>query len=394
MDRLLKTSADYAAALSRLNSLLDHDPQSGSTEAEEVELLALLISTYERQNFETLAAPTPIEAIRFRMEQLGLAQKDLVRYMGSASRVSEFLAGKRQLTVPMIRALSEGLGIPVKSLVGEEPIVDSGQGDLSWERFPVATLLERGWIPSTVDAIQAVRDLVRPVLPLAVSFRRTSHFRGTRNVDSYALLAWLARVWQRAPARNPTAKSGVVTHEMVHEVVRLSWFETGPQLAVEYLSNSGVQVVIEPAMPRTFVDGATLFRADGPVIALSLRFDRLDNFWYTLLHELGHVLLHASQSVLFVDDIESGPLDEIEHEADTFAREALIPEKEWRESPASKLRSRQAAEHLARRLRISPAIVAGRIRREYRDYRILSDLVGHRAVRRLFPEVEWGDETE
>jgi len=120
MKKVLKTAEDYDEALSHLHQVLDLDPQAGSEIADEAELLALLIATYERATFERLPTPTPIESIRFRMEQLGLVQKDLVRYFGSASRVSEVLAGKRPLTLPMIRALSSGLGIPASLLIGEE----------------------------------------------------------------------------------------------------------------------------------------------------------------------------------------------------------------------------------------------------------------------------------
>jgi HTH-type transcriptional regulator/antitoxin HigA len=119
MKKVLKTAEDYDEALSHLHQVLDLDPQAGSEIADEAELLALLIATYERATFERLPAPTPIESIRFRMEQLGLIQKDLVRYVGSASRVSEVLAGKRPLTLPMIRSLSSGLGIPASLLIGE-----------------------------------------------------------------------------------------------------------------------------------------------------------------------------------------------------------------------------------------------------------------------------------
>src|SRR5436309_875066 len=82
-----------------------------------------------------------------------------------------------------------------------------------------------------------------------------------------------------------------------------------------------------------------------------------------------------------------GTVDDAERDADHLATDVAIPETAWRESPASRLRSRSAVEHLARQLRISSAIVAGRIRRQYNDYRVLNELVGHHTVRQLFPEV-------
>lgn len=391
MYKVIKTSEEYAEALAQLHALLDQDPQPGSSTAEQVELLALLIATYERESFERLPAPTPIEAIRFRMEQLGLAQKDLARYVGSASRASEILAGKRQLTLPMIRALSTGLGIPPSLLIAETEEQPEREPDLDLRKFPVSEIVRRGWVStSQAEALDAIRSFVSPVLPYAAAFRRTSHFRGARTVDSYALVAWLAGIWHKAEKKSSkTIEAQPISEDLVREVVRLSWSERGPLLAIEFLEQHGVDVIVEPALPRTFLDGATLFRSKGPIIGLTLRFDRMDNFWYTLVHELAHVVLHSTRAVLFIDDLEESSDDEIEKEADSFAREVLIPSEAWRASPASRLRSRQAAEHLARQLRISPSIVAGRMRREFNDYRVLGDLVGYHSVRRLFPDLNW-----
>jgi len=390
MNRIIKTAEEYESALARLHRLLDGDPSPASDAANEIELLALLISTYEKQQFERLPAPTAIEAIRFRMEQLGLAQKDLVPYLGTPSRVSEVLAGKRPLSITMIRALSEGLHIPADVLINQVTTDDDASTDLSWEQFPVKEMVRRRWITESDDFRQAVHQFVKPVLPLAAAFRRTTHFRGTRNIDQKALLAWLARVWRKAGAlkkRMPPFEG--LSLDTIREVVRLSWSERGPILACEFLWKHGVVVIVEPALPRTFLDGATIFTQDRPIVGLTLRFDRLDSFWYTLTHELIHVSRHSGVATLFLDDMEAGVADELELETDSLAGEILVPGSAWKSSPASRLRSRQAAEHLARQLQISPAIVAGKIRREFNDYRVLSDLVGQNTVRRLFDDVDW-----
>ena len=134
---------------------------------------------------------------------------------------------------------------------------------------------------------------------------------------------------------------------------------------------------------------------DRPVIGLSLRHDRIDNFWFCLMHELAHLSLHlekptGDEPIRFYDDLDVDDQgDPREEEADKLAGEALIPEEEWKNSPASNLRTPQAAQHLARKLRIHPAIVAGRIRHAYKSYRRLNNLVGSGQVRRLFPEATW-----
>ena len=112
--KVIKSDEQHAAALPRLDALMD--VVAGSEDADELELLALLIDTYESQA-RAREAPTAIEAIRFRMDRMSMRQEDLVPYIGSHRRVSEVLGGKRPLTVGMIKALHCGLGIPAGSLL-------------------------------------------------------------------------------------------------------------------------------------------------------------------------------------------------------------------------------------------------------------------------------------
>lgn len=112
--RPIHNEADYKAALARLEQLMDAQP--GTEEGDELEVLAALIEVYEEKHYP-IALPDPIEAIRFRMDQQGLTQKDLEPYIGHSGRVSEVLNRKRTLTLPMIRRLHEGLGIPLESLI-------------------------------------------------------------------------------------------------------------------------------------------------------------------------------------------------------------------------------------------------------------------------------------
>ena len=114
----IRTEADYAAALLAVAPYFDHEPQAGSDEADQFEVLLLLIEHYEASHYP-IAPPDPVEAIRFRMEQAGLTPKDLEPMIGRLNRVYEVLTRKRPLTLPMIRRLHAGLGIPAESLIGE-----------------------------------------------------------------------------------------------------------------------------------------------------------------------------------------------------------------------------------------------------------------------------------
>lgn len=127
--KVIKTEHEHAQAMTRLMSLMDADPASGSPEADELDVLAVLIEHYEQEHFP-IDPPDPIEAIRFRMEQQGLKNKDLIPYLGSASKVTEVLQGGRNLSLNMIRKLSVGLGIPAEVLI-REPVQRKGKGDVT-----------------------------------------------------------------------------------------------------------------------------------------------------------------------------------------------------------------------------------------------------------------------
>ncbi|MBK7968588.1 MAG: helix-turn-helix domain-containing protein [Bacteroidetes bacterium] len=114
--KVIKTEKDYQIALKRLEVIFE--AKKGSKNGDELELLSLLIDNYEKEKFP-IDLPDPIEAIKFRMEQLGYSQKDLTEVIGLKSRVSEILNRKRKLTLDMIRKLHEVLGIPTEVLVRE-----------------------------------------------------------------------------------------------------------------------------------------------------------------------------------------------------------------------------------------------------------------------------------
>ncbi|MBC7747427.1 MAG: helix-turn-helix domain-containing protein [Methylotenera sp.] len=110
----IKTEKDYQDALARLESIFDS--KKGSAESDELEILGILIEKYEDEQFP-VGFPDPIEAIKFRMEQMGYTQSDLAKVVGLKSRASEILNRKRKLTLEMIRLLHDNLKIPTEVLV-------------------------------------------------------------------------------------------------------------------------------------------------------------------------------------------------------------------------------------------------------------------------------------
>ncbi len=401
--KVIKNREEYEEALRAIEQYMDLDPDPGTVEADQLELLTLLVRDYESRNFPILA-PDPIDAIRFRMDQAQLSQRDLIPYMGSKSKVSEVLSKRRPLTLSMIRALHEGLGIPAKALLATgETDRGTDNNTLDWSEFPLTTMVKRGWIPaSRGDAAARPQALIehflapvgdpRSVLAL---YRQSTVVRSARPLDKYALVAWTVRVLTRAieVTSRFSQKAAAVDSEFMREITKLSWFDEGPRLAKEFLEKHGIAVIIEPHLPKTYLDGASMLipSKKTPVIGMSLRYDRIDNFWYCLMHELAHVSKHLTTNhQAFYDDLDvDNPADPRELEADELAGESLIPQDVWAASPAKAIPSPQAVERLAKELRIHPGIVAGRIRFERKNFRLLNQLVGHGKVRKLFPEITW-----
>jgi HTH-type transcriptional regulator/antitoxin HigA len=120
--KIIKTEEEHKAALRHVETLMDAEPDSQAES--DLELWVLLIDQYEEEQYP-IEAPDPIEAIKFRMDQMGLTQKDLVKFIPAKSKVSEVMNRKRGLSLSMIRAFHSGLGIPTDVLVKEFPLSKS-----------------------------------------------------------------------------------------------------------------------------------------------------------------------------------------------------------------------------------------------------------------------------
>jgi HTH-type transcriptional regulator/antitoxin HigA len=211
-------------------------------------------------------------------------------------------------------------------------------------------------------------------------------------VNRYALLAWQCRIIDLAKKEENKVvnkyKQKAISNEWLNKLAHISIEKDGPQKAIDYLQNIGIRLVVEPHLPQTHLDGAAFLLPDGPVIGLTLRYDRIDNFWFVLFHELVHIMKHLHRGdveSIFDDlDVEAG---DIEREADEHAGEILIPGEKWHTALARFLRSKSSIIDFASKLGIHPAIVAGKIRKEANNYIILTDMVGQGEIRRLFPNV-------
>jgi HTH-type transcriptional regulator/antitoxin HigA len=305
--------------------------------------------------------------------------------------------------MPMARALHEHLGIPAHVLLQRSSVAlsEPAQG-LEWNRFPLKAMAKLGWIPNVRNlaarAGALIEDLIQkaggPEVAGAVLYRKGQHTRANAKTNPYALKAWCWKVLAEARATRPSVEyqRGTVTLEFLRQLARLSWLVEGPRLAQEFLAKHGIPLVTVAHLPRTYLDGAALKLGDGtPVIGLTLRYDRVDNFWFCLLHELAHVgrQMDVDGEAAFIDDLtlrdlEGAREDPMEVQADEWAEEALIPRAIWETSAVHQQPTPMTVIGLANALQIHPAIVAGRVRHERKNYRLLSQFVGTGEVRPHF----------
>jgi len=370
----IRNIGDLQDAKGQLAELLTANASGQHDDA--IEVLSTLIETFENTH-SRVNVPTPIAAVRFRMEELGLSPRQLEPFIGSRARVSEVLSGKRHLSIDMIRALHEGLGIPYEALISERPrstrVENVGAPTLE-KLNTLGFCLERSALPSFVSSSLSHRA---PAL-----LRKTRTQRASSKTDQAALLLWQAAVRQKSETIKPRAAfyHSKFSRFDLRELAKTSAKVDGPRRVISELGDHGISVVILPPLPGTFLDGAAMVSATGiPVIGLTLRHDRLDTFWFTLLHEACHIALHydylLQSNATFIDDIDIQSDDARERKADDLARNSLIPARFLSEVGWGPAITQDHIVSIATRARVHAAIVAGRWQREHHNYKKFSRLI-------------------
>lgn len=325
----------------------------------------------------------------------GWSQKELARKLGLKEQAIQRYEAERYRTISLAnllrvaRALSVEFSAEISSpretyWVPPAPASAEVQKALKHAR-------EYGWIQSTEAAEDGGLSLLTRYIAEHVEIHGTpSLLRTGLNVvdhsEDWTLLSWKAQVTRRAKdtIKQRKVKYRPLDFSWLMDLVRLSRLEDGPVQAMALLLQHGIVLIAERQIPGMSVDGAAFLVDDIPVIGMTLRRDSLDNFWFTLMHEVAHVVLHYRTGLAagFFDDAEATQVDEMEAEANAFASSLLIPEEVWSRSPARITKTAEPIERLAAQLGISPAIIFGRVRMERKNYAIFSDKIGRDKVRK------------
>jgi HTH-type transcriptional regulator/antitoxin HigA len=260
--------------------------------------------------------------------------------------------------------------------------------DVVWGQLPYKEMIKRKWfdLPRGANPIECVKEyFLHAAGPQFASAFHRKKMRSGNVPNEYALLAWQARILGRAHGKIEAGEVGIfeLDDRWLPELVRFTNRKDGPKRARDLLAEKGIVLIVERHLPGSYLDGAAML-GDGetPVVGLTLRYDRLDNFWFVLMHELGHVFLHLFDGLRFdfFDEEGANDGDAIEAEADKFALDALIPEALWDQCLSRFALSEEAVKIDAEKIGIDPSIIAGRIRKERGNNTIMNDLVGQDQV--------------
>lgn len=360
-----------------------------------------------REIVQPARAVSPGEIIEMELEERGWLQRDLAEIMGRPPQaISEIIRGAKQITPETALELAQAFGTSAEIWTNLEANYrlqlarqrsGNGESDIAtrsklYGMLPIADLIRRGWLRATSVADDLERDTRHllggdPETMIAAVSLRHSVARGP---ERGAQVAWVARVRQLAQSQEvppfrretltraiPTIRQLASTPEQVSEVPSL-------------LQSLGVRFIIVPQLPKTYIDGVLCDADSAPIIGLTLRYDRIDSFWFTLMHELAHLVLgHRALHLDNLDDKEQRR-DAQEMEAHQQARSWLIDQSAldaWvaRTKPYF---SRQKIERFAATQQIHPGILLGQL--------MFDEIVEYKHLRGLLSKVspylrDWSD---
>jgi len=322
----------------------------------------------------------PGEVLAETLGARSMTQAELARRTGRpVQAVNEIIRGTKAITPETALQLERVLGVPAHvwtrleadyrfnkaRLEDEQRLV--GQVDRV-RKFPYGAMAKQGWVPVTLSAVERVRNLLSffgvgaldaVSANYAAAFRRSSATKGS----SEALAAWLRQGQRKAAEVRTASFDREKLEQFVPQLRRMTSEDPGrfePRLR-SGLAAVGVAIVLVPHLPGSGIQGATFWRGASAVVQLTLRYKWQDVFWFTLLHEVGHLLLHERNEV-FVD-IENGrPRDERETEANDYAANLLIKAEQYEHFVAERSTFPETAVRtFAEQQKIPPGIVVGRL---------------------------------
>lgn len=341
----------------------------------------------------------PGDSIRAEMEDRGWSQKDLAAILGlSEKHINQLLSNKASVTIETARLLSGvflqspefwmnlDAAYRLRATASEVPEVPGLLARL-FEAMPIRDMQKKGWLPKDTALLKEhalafwgitdIKDLsLLEAQKQQVCFRHSQKFE---QYNYFYALTWLQKVKSllgREPS--PPAFSRIALQNLAERIHLFSRENQGITSFLAALNDAGVYFIVVPHLEKTFTDGASLWFEDHPAIVLTGRFNRNDNFWFTIAHEIGHVLLHEvelKENRPFIDSTEGEDQEQKkqEAEADAFARKHLKIDDTLRYFELRLRISEKAVAECARILALHPALIVGALQHAGRiSYRLLN----------------------
>jgi HTH-type transcriptional regulator / antitoxin HigA len=344
--------------------------------------------------------PTPGKILSRELEARGWTQKDLAEIIGRpVQTINEIIRGTKQITPETAIELSQALGTSPEfwtnleakyrlHLAGKEKQEEETEQNITrksrlYTILPISELIKNGWIKKadSIDDLeqQVCRFLCIPSLDeipqLDVNFRCSEH----REPEDISRIAWVKRVENLAKEQIVTCFDRTKLENAIPEILACAEQVENIVLIPKLLADLGVHFVIVPHLSKTYLDGAAFYLESNPVIALTLRYDRIDSFWFTLMHELAHIVLGHQGS--FLDNLDALEENEEETEANQKAAEWLIHSQPLNDFIIrnKKVFSRKAIEKFSQTQSRHPGIILGRLQHD--------KLIPHKNLRPLLVKV-------
>jgi HTH-type transcriptional regulator / antitoxin HigA len=348
------------------------------------------------QQLVAARVPPPGRILIRELEARGWTQKDLAEITGRpVQTINEITQAKKQITPETALDFAEAFGTSAEFWTNLETNYRLHQARKEKQEreitrkshlygvAPIAELIKRGWIAGSDSTAELERQVCEfydiPAIDqppkLTINFRCAA----VRDPEAIAQLAWAKQVERLARRQTVGRFDRGQLQAAIPQFLALAEQSEDVQRISDLLLSLGVHFVIVPHLSKTYLDGAAFYLGEHPIVALTLRYDRIDSFWFTLMHELGHIV--AGHQGSYLDDLGNLALNQEETEANQLAANWLIDPQAFEDFVAQHQPrfSRKAIETFARQQQRHPGIILGRLHND--------ELVPHKNLRALLVKV-------
>jgi HTH-type transcriptional regulator / antitoxin HigA len=348
------------------------------------------------QQLAPARVPPPGRILSRELEARGWTQKDLAEITGRPIQtINEIIQAKKQITPETALDLGEAFGTSAEFWTNLETKYrlhlarkDTQERDVIrksqlYTLAPISELIKRGWLQATDNLDELERqvcnffgiDSIAQPPKLAINFRCAQE----RDPEAIAQLAWVKQVENLAKQQTVGHFDRERLKAAIPKILACAKCPEDVVQVPDLLRSLGIHFVIVPHLSKTYLDGAAFYLAEHPVVALTLRYDRIDSFWFTLMHELGHIV--AGHQGSYLDDLGNLALTDEETEANQLAANWLIDPLALQEFVVKHQPrfSRRAIEEFSQSQKRHPGIILGRLHND--------QLIPHKNLRALLVKV-------